>query len=129
MTKEELKNRTKFFALMIIKLVDDLPKTKAGHAIGNQLIRSATSIAANYRAACRARSNADFISKITIVEEESDETLFWLELISEANLLNIEKLKDVLKEADELTAIFTASGKTAKQNSPRYTVPNSKTSS
>ncbi len=119
MTKEELKKRTKQFALMIIKLVEDLPNTKAGRTIGNQIIRSGTSVAANYRAACRARSNADFISKITIVEEECDETLFWLELIAEANLLKKEKLQDMLKEADELTAIFTASGKTARQNNPK----------
>ena len=119
MTKEELKNRTKQFALMIIKLVEDLPSTKAGQTIGNQLIRSGTSVAANYRAACRARSNADFISKITIVEEECDETLFWLELIAEANLLKKEKLNSMLVEGDELTAIFTASGKTARQNKPK----------
>ena len=97
MNKSELKSRTKKFALRIIKLVDELPNTKAGHTIGNQIIRSGTSIAANYRAACRARSSAEFISKLAIVEEESDETLFWL-------------------EADELTAIFTAAGKTAKAN-------------
>ncbi len=119
MTKDELKNRTKRFALMIIKLIEDLPGTKAGHTIGNQIIRSGTSVAANYRTACRARSNADFISKITIVEEECDETLFWLELIVEAGLLRKEKLIDILKEADELTAIFTASGKTTRLNNPR----------
>jgi four helix bundle protein len=76
MTKEELKKRTKKFALMIIKLVEDLPNNLAGRTIGNQIIRSGTSVAANYRAACRARSTADFVSKITIVEEESDESLF-----------------------------------------------------
>jgi four helix bundle protein len=119
MTKEELKERTKKFALMIIELVEELPNTLAGRTIGNQIIRSGTSVAANYRAACRARSNADFISKITIVEEECDETLFWLELIAEANLLKKEKLQDMVKEADELTAIFTASGKTARQNNPK----------
>ena len=118
MTKEELKARTKQFALMIIKLIEDLPGTKAGHTIGNQIIRSGTSVAANYRSACRARTNADFISKITIVEEECDETLFWLELIVEANLLQKEKLHCIIKEADELTAIFTASGKTARLNKP-----------
>ena len=75
MNKDELKKRTKKFALMIISLVEDLPNTKAGYTIGNQIIRSGTSVAANYRSACRARSNADFISKITIVEEECDETL------------------------------------------------------
>ena len=119
MTKEELKERTKKFALMIIELVEGLPNTVAGRTIGNQIIRSGTSVAANYRAACRARSNADFISKITIVEEECDETLFWLELIAEANLLKKEKLQDMVKEADELTAMFTASGKTARQNNPK----------
>jgi four helix bundle protein len=116
MKKEELKNRTKKFALMIIKLVDELPNTRAGNTIGNQLIRSGTSVAANYRATCRTRSNADFISKITIVEEESDESLFWLELILESDLLPQDRLQELLTEADELTAIFTASGRTAKQN-------------
>src|SRR4030042_5042531 len=106
MTKEELKKRSKQFALMIMKLVEDLPNTQAGRTIGNQIIRSGTSVAVNYRAACRAGSNADFISKITIVEEECDETLFWLELIEEANLLKKKKLQYMLKDADELTAIF-----------------------
>lgn len=116
MNKSELKSRTKKFALRIIKLVDELPNTKAGHTIGNQIIRSGTSIAANYRAACRARSSAEFISKLAIVEEESDETLFWLELILESNLVKEEHLNELIKEADELTAIFTAAGKTAKAN-------------
>jgi len=119
MTKEELKERTKKFALMIIKLVEELPDTLAGRTIGKQIIRSGTSVAANYRTACRARSNADFISKITIVEEECDETLFWLELIGEANLLKKERLHVIVIEADELTAIFTASGKTARLNNPK----------
>jgi four helix bundle protein len=128
MTKEELKKRTKQFALMIIKLVENLPENKAGRTIGNQIIRSGTSVAANYRAACRARSNADFISKITIVEEECDETLFWLELISEANLIKKENLKDMIKEADELTAIFTASDRTARLSNPKSTIRNPKSS-
>jgi four helix bundle protein len=119
MTKEELKNRTKKFALMIIKLVNELPNTKVGNTIGNQLIRSGTSVAANYRASCRARSTADFVSKITIVEEECDESLLWLELIMESDLLRNELLLDIIREANELTAIFTASGKTAKQNNRR----------
>jgi len=126
MTKEELKNRTKQFALMIIKLVDELPNTKAGNTIGNQIIRSGTSVAANYRAACRSRSNADFISKITIVEEECDESLFWLELIADSNLLKKERLSDLMKEADELTAIFTASGKTARQAKSNSSILNKK---
>jgi len=119
MTKEELKKRTKLFALLIIKLVDDLPNTKSGYTIGNQIIRSGTSVGANYRSSCRARSNADFISKITIVEEECDETLYWLELISESDMLPQERLQKIMKEADELTAIFTASGKTARNNNPK----------
>jgi four helix bundle protein len=119
MTKEELKLRTKQFAIKIVKLVEDLPNTKAGNTIGNQIIRSGSSVAANYRSACRVRSNADFISKITLVEEECDETLFWLELIVESGLLEKGRLQYLLKEADELTAIFTASGKTAKQNNPK----------
>jgi four helix bundle protein len=126
MTKEELKIRTKQFALNIIKLVECLPNTETGHKIGNQIIRSGTSVAANYRAACRARSNADFISKIAILEEECDETQFWLELIIEANLVRNENLRIMLKEAHELTAIFTASGRTAKQNNPKSTIRNSK---
>ena len=128
MTKEELKERTKKFALVIIKLVEELPNTNVGRTISNQIIRSGTSVAANYRAACRARSNADFISKINIVEEECDETLFWLEVIVESNLLKKEKLLYLLKEADELTAIFTASGKTAMQNNPKSPIRNPKSS-
>lgn len=114
MTKEELKKRTKLFAIRIIALVDELPNSKAGHTIGNQMIRSGTSVAANYRSACRARSEADFISKITVIEEECDETLFWLELSEEATLLRNEKIQDLKTEASELTAIFTAAGKTAR---------------
>ena len=91
-----------------------------------QIIRSGTSVASNYRAACRARSNADFISKITVVEEECDETLFWLELIDESGLIAKEKLIFLIKEADELTAIFTASGKTARQNNPKSPIRNPK---
>jgi four helix bundle protein len=126
MKKEELKDRTKKFAIQIIKLVNELPDTRAGRTIGNQIIRSGTSVGANYRSACRARSDADFISKITVVEEESDETLFWLELIAESNLLEKESLAYLLKEADELTAIFTASGKTARLNNPKSPIRNPK---
>jgi four helix bundle protein len=128
MTKEELKNRTKHFALMIIKLVDDLPNTKAGNTVGNQIIRAGTSVGANYRAACRARSDADFISKITIVEEECDESLYWLELILESKLLKKERLADLIKEADELTAIFTAAGRTARRKKSYPSTLNNKSS-
>ena len=114
MNPETLKKRTKDFAMRIIKLVDALPKNSIGRTIGNQLLRAGTSVGANYRAACRAKSNKDFIYKINIVEEEADETMFWLELIIETELLSEKRIKSLLKEADELTAIFTATGKTAK---------------
>jgi four helix bundle protein len=116
MNTVELKLRTKKFALRVIRVVHSLPKSKTSDVLGHQLLRSATSVGANYRAACRARSQADFISKITIVEEEADESCYWLELINEAELIEKDKLNELMKEASELTAIFTASGKTAKEN-------------
>jgi len=112
---EELKKRTKQFALQAIRLVEALPRTRAAEVIGNQLLRSATSVAANYRAACRARSQADFIHKLGLVEEEADESLFWLELMVEANLLPATAVQELIREANELTAIFVSSRKTAKR--------------
>ncbi|HOO51759.1 MAG TPA: four helix bundle protein [Alphaproteobacteria bacterium] len=112
----DLRQRTKKFALEIIKISDLLPENKKGRTIGNQIIRSGTSVGANYRSACRARSQSDFISKIGIVEEECDETGYWLELIIESDLIEKEKIIPILNECNELTAIFAASGKTAKQN-------------
>lgn len=114
MNSDELKDRTKKFALNIIKLANDLPKNSLGRIIETQLVKAGTSVGANYRAACRAKSNADFIYKINVVEEEADETQFWLELITDAELLNKEKVNPLLKEAKELTAIFTSAGRTAK---------------
>ena len=114
MNPEELKKRTKEFAIRIIKLVNLLPKNSIGHTIGNQLLRAGTSVGANYRAACRAKSNRDFIYKINIVEEEADETMFWLELIIETELLPKSRINSLLNEANKLTAIFTATGKTSK---------------
>ena len=114
MTKEELKVRTKNFALRIILLAGSLPNTKTGNIIAHQIIRSGTSVGANYRAACRAKSTKDFINKLNIIEEEADETLYWLEIIKDANLLKPELLTDIIIEADELTAIFTSAGKTSK---------------
>jgi four helix bundle protein len=99
-----------------MNLVDALPKTTSAIAIGRQIIRSGTSVGANYRAACRGRSKAEFISKLGIVAEEADETCFWLELIIEGNLLPESKVQPLLKEADELTAIFVSSIKTSQQN-------------
>jgi four helix bundle protein len=112
----DLKKRTKAFALRILKLVDALPKTTAGRALASQIVRSGTSIAANYRAACRAKSTADFIAKMGIVEEEADETLFWLELLEESDLVLAAKLTAIKQEADELIAITVASIKTARRN-------------
>lgn len=113
MDSEELKRRTKKFALDVIKLVEGFPKKKSADIIGYQLIKSATSMGANYRSSCRARSLPDFISKISIVEEEADESLYWLELAVESGLISKETTEELIKEADELTAIFTASRKTA----------------
>src|SRR6267378_7344879 len=112
----DLKRRTKAFALRILKLVDALPKTTADRALASQIARSDTSIAANYRAACRAKSTADFIAKMGIVEEESDETLFWLELLEESDLVLAAKLTAIKQEADELIAITVASIETARRN-------------
>jgi four helix bundle protein len=115
-SKAELIARTKAFSLRILKLVDHLPRTTSGRAIGNQLVRSGTSVGANYRAACRSRSRAEFIAKLGIVAEEADETIYWLELIRDGNLLSANKLKELIKEADELTAIFTAGRRTSSRN-------------
>jgi four helix bundle protein len=116
MTTAELKARTKGFALRVIRLVDALPSTVKGRTIANQIIRSATSVAANYRAACRARSRAEFIAKIGVVEEEADETAFWLELIVEAKIRTEKQIAALLKEAYELVAIMAASRKSAIAN-------------
>jgi four helix bundle protein len=113
---DDLKARTKAFALRIIKLVGALPKTVEGRAIANQLVRCGTSVAANYRATCRARSKAEFVAKIGVVLEEADEALLWLELISEANLLPVRRVDSLLVEANELVAIMVASRKSAAFN-------------
>jgi four helix bundle protein len=114
MTEAELKERTKQFALRIMSLVDALPKTPVGRTIGHQLVRCGTSVGANYRAACRGRSKADFIAKLGIVVEESDESAYWLELIIAGKLLKRELVESLLQEANELTAIFTSSINTSR---------------
>ena len=116
MTTAELKARTKDFALGVIRLVDALPNTVKGRAIANQIMRSATSVAANYRAACRARSRAEFIAKIGVVEEEADETAFWLELIVDSKIRTEKQIGPLRKEANELVAIMAASRKSAIGN-------------
>ena len=113
MTQDELKARTKEFALRVIKLVRALPKTTEGRAIASQLIRSGMSVAANYRAACRGRSRAEFVAKIGVVLEEADETLLWLELIVDGGLLPQGRCELLLGEAGELVAILVATRKSA----------------
>ncbi|MDP1853907.1 MAG: four helix bundle protein [Candidatus Omnitrophota bacterium] len=114
--KEDLKTRTQQFAIEIIKLVKIIPRNRIADIISAQLLRSGTSIGANYRAACRARSKADFISKMGIVEEEADETLYWLELLIESGITVKNQIQHLLNEGTEITAIVVASINTAKKN-------------
>jgi four helix bundle protein len=113
---EAFKKRTKDFTLEIINLYRNLPKTEEARIVGRQLLRSATSVASNYRAACRARSNNEFFAKISIVVEEADETVFWLELLDEAKIIMVDK--KIMKEAKEILAVVSSSRKTLK--SKRY---------
>ena len=114
MTEIELKARTKTFAIRILNFAEALPRTRAGDVIANQVIRSGTSVGANYRALCRSKSRADFINKCSVIEEEADETAFWLEITSDRKLLPPRNVQPLLKEANELTAIFVSSRKTAR---------------
>jgi four helix bundle protein len=114
--KDELRDRTKAFALRVIKLVNALPNTQVGRVIENQLLRCGTSVGANYRAAKRVKSTADFISKMGTVEEEADESMYWMELIVETGLVNENRISDLYQEADEILAMVVASIKTARRN-------------
>ena len=117
MKKAELQERTKKFALRVLKLIERLPNTIGGRVLANQLARSATSVSANYRAACRARSPAEFSSKLGTVAEEADESLHWLELIRDGSFIPEKRIAPLLAEADELmTAIFTAGRRTSSKN-------------
>jgi four helix bundle protein len=109
-----------------MKLVDALPRSRSANAVANQLVRSGTSVASNYRAACRARSRAEFIAKIGVVEEEADESTFWLELVIEHKLMQEALVRSLLKEADELTAIMAASRISASRNSKQSALANRK---
>lgn len=117
--KTDLKQRTKTFALRILKLGDALPNSRKGRIISDQLGRAGTAVGANYRASCRARSRAEFIAKIGVVEEEADESAYWLELIMEDGLLPSSKVEALHIEAAELTAIMAASRLTASKNRVR----------
>ncbi|MDP1725665.1 MAG: four helix bundle protein [Bacteroidota bacterium] len=112
--KEVLKLRTKKIGIDVIMLIDELPNKPSAWAIAKQIVKSSTSIGANYRASCRAKSNADYINKLKIVEEESDETIYWLEIIEESKLLNPEKIKRIKNETMEILAIVVATIKTMR---------------
>jgi four helix bundle protein len=114
----EMRERTKHFALRVVRLVQALPREETARVVGRQLLRSGTSVGANYRAVCRARSPAEFISKLGIVLEEADECCFWLELLIESELMKADRVQPLLDEANQLVAIIAASRRTAqKRNS------------
>jgi four helix bundle protein len=115
-TSEQLRDRTKKFAVRIVRLFQALPKSTEAQVMGKQLLRSGTSVAANYRAVCRARSKAEFIARIGVVAEEADESVLWLELLEETQILTSRQLEEISTEARELAAIFSASVKTARNN-------------
>jgi four helix bundle protein len=123
----ELKQRTKAFGKRVIKLTESLPKNTTSSVIGRQLLRSTTSVGANYRAICRARSRADFVAKLGIVEEECDESLYWLEMLVETNQVKPILVSGLMKEGEEILAIAVASAKTARiRNNPKSAIANPK---
>ena len=127
MNPTELKQRTKDFGKRAIKLIESLPKNMTASVIGRQLLRSATSVGANYRAVCRAKSRADFIAKLGIVEEESDESLYWIEMLIETGQIKAVLVSDLMKEGEEILAIVVASAKTARvKNNPQSAIANPK---
>ena len=127
MTQNEMKARTMKFALRIIRLVENLPNNKTSGVLGHQLLRSGTSVGANYRASCRAKSRADFISKLAIVEEEADESIYWMELLIESNQIKKNLVDNLMKEAHEILSIVVAAIKTIKQKrDPKSAIPNPK---
>lgn len=114
MTREEMKTRTKAYANRVVRLCEALPDNWIARTLGAQLLRSGTSVGANYRSVCRAKSNADFVNKLRIVEEECDESLFWMELLVDNGLVTPARLRDLMNEADEILAIVVSSAKTAR---------------
>lgn len=113
---EAMRERTKQFAIRIVTVVRSLPSSREGNVVGNQLLRCGTAVAANYRAVCRSRSKAEFVSKMNIVVEEADETVFWVELIGDTAIVKKERLSQLVQEANEILAICAASLRTAKSN-------------
>ena len=127
MTQEEMKMRTKQFALRVIRLVESLPNGKAANVIGNQLLRSGTSVGANYRASCRAKSTADFVHKLSIGEEETDESIYWMELLVEGEIIKEKLLENLMNEADQILSIIVSSIKTIKEKrNPKSQILNPK---
>jgi four helix bundle protein len=116
MTREEMKARTKAFANRIVKLCSALPNNWVARTLGQQLLRSGTSVGANYRAVCRAKSKSDFINKLRIVEEECDESLFWMELLTDNQLIKAHRLEPLMQEASEILAIVVSSAKSARMS-------------
>ena len=114
MSRDDLQVRTRLYALRVIRLVESLPRGRTADVIGRQLVRCATSVGANYRAACRARSTNDFIAKLKIVEEEGDESLYWLSLLVDAEFLSEQQVRGLTKEGNEIVAMTVASVKTAR---------------
>jgi four helix bundle protein len=114
MTQDEMKQRTKKFALRVIKLVESLPATRTSAVMGKQLLRSGTSVGANYRAACRAKSLPDFIAKLGIVEEEADESVYWIELLIDSNQIKLKLVESLLDEANQIVAIVVSALRTSK---------------
>jgi four helix bundle protein len=119
MNKEELKGRTRQFALQVFKIVGALPRGRAAEVFGRQLLRSSSSVGANYRSACRAKSTADFISKMGIVEEEADESIYWMELLVEGGILPEDEVAPLMREAGEILAITVSSIRTARARKPQ----------
>jgi four helix bundle protein len=124
--EQEFKNRTKQLAIRTIRVVEALPSTKTADVVGRQLLRSGTSVGANYRDACRAKSPADMISKLAIVEEEADESIYWLELLVEAKIISIRRLGPLVAEFNEVLAMVVASQRTLRRNNPKSKIQNRK---
>jgi len=127
MTQEEMKARTKQFALRIIRLVQSLPPSLVAEVLGKQLLRSGTSVGENYRASCRAKSTADFIHKLSIVEEEADESIYWMELLIEGKIVKENLLENLMDEGNQILSIVVSSIKTSKEKrNPKSEIPNPK---
>ena len=128
MNAEEMKERTRAFALRVIRLAESLPNTPTARVIRNQMLRCGPSVGANYRAACRAKSKPDFISKMGTVEEEADETIYWMELLIDAEIVKRSRIADLLDEADQILSIVISSIKTAKgiRGNPHSAISNQK---